>query len=237
MNCTFSSNEAGTGGGMFNDASSTATVTNCILWGDTPNEIDGDAAAVTYSCVQGGYTGNGNIADDPSFVDAENGNLRLSLGSPCIDTGFAADGAPSTDILGVPRPQGTGFDMGAYEYYVPLAISQQPVSQTVPLGQPVTFTVGVSGGLGTISFEWQKDDMPLDGGDQSAYTIASAQLDQQGSYTCLVTDDFNAEFVESNVAILTVIPGMPVAGGVALAAAVLAAGLLGALRLRRRKEE
>jgi predicted outer membrane repeat protein len=38
-NVTFAGNTAGQGGGMVNEYASSATLTNCILWGDTPEEI------------------------------------------------------------------------------------------------------------------------------------------------------------------------------------------------------
>ena len=233
MNCTFSSNEAGTGGGggMYSDVSSTATVTNCILWGDTPDEIAGDAAAVTYSCVKDGDTNNNNIADNPLFVDAANDNLRLRLGSPCIDTG-TPDGAPEADIRGVPRPQDGGYDMGVYEFYY-FAITTQPQSLTVDEGDPASFSVEVSGGLGSLAYQWMWDDADIEDENASIYTIESAQTGNEGRYACLVADDYDR--LVSDIATLTVIPEtMPVGGPAGLIAAVLAAGLLGALRLRRR---
>ena len=119
-NCTFSGNDGGrTGGGGINgDRGASSTLTNCILWDNSPNEIrgqDGASAAVTYSDVQGGYSGAGNIDADPLFVDGASGDLRLSVGSPCIDAGTSS-GAPSTDIDGHPRPALVGYDMGAYEF-------------------------------------------------------------------------------------------------------------------------
>ncbi len=122
-NCTFSGNAATSGGGtMSNNLSSVPTVTNCVLWLNTPDEIydfPGNAATVSYSCVLGGYQGTGNIGsvldDDPLFVDDLNEDFQLTAGSPCIDTGTAT-GAPVTDILSVARPQGNGVDMGAYEF-------------------------------------------------------------------------------------------------------------------------
>ncbi len=120
INCTFSGNVATRGGGMFSGSSS-PTVTNSIFWndigGDFVNE-SGSGPIVTFSCIQGGYAGEGNIEADPLFADAVNGDLRLQAGSPCIDTGTGV-GAPETDLLGVLRPQGAGYDMGAYEFVPP----------------------------------------------------------------------------------------------------------------------
>jgi hypothetical protein len=51
---------------------------------------------------------------DPKFVDPTNSNFQLQSGSPAIDAG-ANDGI-SRDIMQTPRPQGTAYDIGAYEY-------------------------------------------------------------------------------------------------------------------------
>lgn len=45
-------------------------------------------------------------------------DFHLQPGSPCIDTGTDRM-APPIDLDGVMRPQGFGYDMGAYEYVVP----------------------------------------------------------------------------------------------------------------------
>jgi len=138
-NVTFNSNVANTGGGMCNDYRSNPTLTNCILWGNTasssgPQIYDGGVsnATVTYSDVQGGYSGIGNINADPLFVDATNGDLRLQEISPAIDAGnnaavpavviFDLDGEPRfVDVLSIPDT-GNGtppiVDIGAYEVWV-----------------------------------------------------------------------------------------------------------------------
>ena len=126
-NVTFSGNTATSyyGGGMYNDNSS-ASLTNAILWGKTPDQIRGDSTTVTYSDVQGGYPGTGNINDDPLLGPlADNGGLTqthaIAAGSPAIDAGDP-DVCPNIDQRAFTRPidgdeNGTAIcDMGAYEY-------------------------------------------------------------------------------------------------------------------------
>ncbi|UCC29177.1 MAG: S8 family serine peptidase [Phycisphaerales bacterium] len=96
-NCTFSGNSAtSSGGGISSSGTSSTSLANCILWGNTSPQIQDytGTTTVTYSCVQGGWTGQGNIADDPLLTDADGAddvfgtaddNLRLLPFSPAID--------------------------------------------------------------------------------------------------------------------------------------------------------
>jgi len=141
MNCTISLNRTDNGGsitdargaGIFCNSFS-AIVVNTIIWGNTanglPNTISGGSVSISYSDLEGGWTGTGNIGSDPQFAMPGywNNNGTASIGddywipgdfhlqaiSPCVDSGTSSD-APSFDIEGTPRPQGAGFDMGAYE--------------------------------------------------------------------------------------------------------------------------
>ncbi len=64
-----------------------------------------------------GELGEGNIYGDPLFAYpawGSNGDYHLQNGSPAIDKG-TSNGAPSIDLEGKTRPQGSGFDIGAYE--------------------------------------------------------------------------------------------------------------------------
>jgi len=96
-------------GGLYSDDAS-PEVKNCILWGNTPEQILPVAVSnvqVTYSDIQQFWVGTGNIDFYPAFVDTVNDDLHLLSGSPCIDTGDPAS----------PRdPDGTNADMGAYFY-------------------------------------------------------------------------------------------------------------------------
>jgi hypothetical protein len=165
-NCTFSNNTAANGGGVCNLLNASPNLTNCILWGNNSQIYNGDGASptVTYSDVQGGYPGAGNINADPLFVNAAAGDLRLQACSPAIDAGTDA-GAPADDLDGNARPFDAApnvagnFDMGAYEYQELLpapTVSCQNI--TVQLDDNGSVTVPAadvsdnSTGCGTLAF-------------------------------------------------------------------------------------
>jgi len=105
------------GGGIICD--STVTISNAVIWGNQPDGISGGSPIITYSIVEGGWEGEGNIDTDPLFRDSEGGDRHLmavacgdSLDSPCIDAGAPAIIDSLLDCL-----QGLGTtrsDMGAY---------------------------------------------------------------------------------------------------------------------------
>ena len=118
-NCTIVGNSAtSSGGGIFCSESSPA-LTNCILWGDTPDEVRAEQAELLliYCDVQGGYLGEGNIAEDPFFVNPSRGDYHLRAGSPCIDAGTNdVPDLPRVDLDGEYRPFGSRLDIGVDEH-------------------------------------------------------------------------------------------------------------------------
>ena len=72
---------------------------------------------MTYSDVEGGHAGIGNIDADPLFWNQSGADYHLKPGSPCIDTGNPAS---SLD------PDGSRADMGGFPFddgYCPPAVS------------------------------------------------------------------------------------------------------------------
>jgi hypothetical protein len=67
-NCTFVGNSAVDVGGVYTSWDASSTLTSCILWGNTSPQLAGEAA-VSYSNIQGGFPGEGNIDVDPLFAD------------------------------------------------------------------------------------------------------------------------------------------------------------------------
>jgi len=120
-NCTFSHNWVPSwGAGMQNEGGARPTVTNCILWGNTPDQMrtfsgSGGTVIVTYSNVQGGHPGQGNIDVDPLLTP--DGHLRA--GSPCVNAGdptSAPDSRVRRDIDDESRVLAARVDIGADEF-------------------------------------------------------------------------------------------------------------------------
>ncbi len=137
--CTFVNNTAAQGGGAIYSGTGSFPINNCIFRNNGDNPIVFDVGhggltvdTVTYSNVQGGFEGIGNIDADPLFRDPANGDYRLRQLSPCLDAGRdmrdARYGDTDLDFVGASRgmdgdgqgPGGTGdgsdYDMGAFEW-------------------------------------------------------------------------------------------------------------------------
>jgi CubicO group peptidase (beta-lactamase class C family) len=105
-------------------------IANSILYYNVTNsdaaQISSELASVTYSDVQGGFTGEGNIDTDPLFADPDDGDYHLKsqagrwnpssqswiiddVTSPCIDAGDQ-----STPVGLEPSPNNGIINIGAY---------------------------------------------------------------------------------------------------------------------------
>jgi serralysin len=56
-----------------------------------------------------------NMTSNPGYLNATGGDFHLAAGSPAIDTGTTLS-VVTKDRDGVSRPQGAGYDVGAYEH-------------------------------------------------------------------------------------------------------------------------
>jgi hypothetical protein len=108
-----------------------ASLQNCIVFGNSGIEVIG-TASVSYSCIDGGFAGTGNISSNPLFVDAVNQDYHVQSGSPCRDTGdrtlhpadtYDLDGDGNTtetlsrDLDVLRRIVNGQVDMGSYEWH------------------------------------------------------------------------------------------------------------------------
>src|ERR1039457_1824257 len=90
----------------------------------------------------------------------------------------------------------------------PPVIDVQPLSQTVPKGGSVTFSVSASSGT-TMSYQWYFGGSTISGATSSSYTISSVPYSKAGSYYVTVINAGGS--VKSSTATLTVTNTPPVA--------------------------
>jgi parallel beta-helix repeat protein len=103
---TVRNNNSNTGGGL-HIQSGLFDKTNMIVRGNSPSQIGG-LPTVSYSNIEGGYPGAGNIDEDPLFATVAQPFSEILWGSPCIDVGN-----PDPMYL---DPDTTRSDMGACFY-------------------------------------------------------------------------------------------------------------------------
>ena len=108
VNSTFTGNQSVVGGAIVVESFGDLTLANSILWGDDAgNELAVAAlgeANVSYSNVQGGWPGVGNVDVDPLFADV-GGCPYTPTASAVIDAGdnCALPDGMTTDLCGDPR--------------------------------------------------------------------------------------------------------------------------------------
>lgn len=124
---TFWGNSANVDGGavcVWHDAS--PIFLNSILWNDMPREIDADRGSlyIDYSVIEGGYSGTGNLSDDPMLVDPMNDDVHLGPGTTCWDAGDPTyiPLPNELDIYGDERLLVDAVDIGADELTQPRTI-------------------------------------------------------------------------------------------------------------------
>ncbi|MEO8448447.1 MAG: PQQ-dependent sugar dehydrogenase [Gemmatimonadota bacterium] len=87
------------------------------------------------------------------------------------------------------------------------SISQQPANQSVAVGASATFTV-VASGTAPLSYQWQRNQVNINGAISASYMLMNAQLADNGAkFRCIVTNSVSS--ATSNEATLTVTSNPP----------------------------
>lgn len=160
-NCTLTGNQSTYGGGAYD-----CTINNCIVYSNVgyPYNVDDPnnyvIGTLNYSCTTPlPNVGTGNFTNAPLFVDLQGGDLRLQMGSPCINVGNNSYVVGTTDLAGWPRIVGGTVDVGAYEWQGPYlnvaataggSATRVPDQPDYPLGSLVTVTATPTTGYGFI---------------------------------------------------------------------------------------
>jgi hypothetical protein len=153
VNSTISDNTAITdaGGMLLNNSSlHSANVLNSIFWNNLPLEIStgNELPEITYSDIEGGFEGEGNIDANPLFSNPDEEDYTLQWNdypagdftkSPCIDGGnpsLASD------------PDGTTNDMGAFYFdqtYITAVDNYLNDNEIVVYPNPATDIINIKG--------------------------------------------------------------------------------------------
>ncbi|MCP4217192.1 MAG: hypothetical protein GY765_21285 [bacterium] len=194
-NNTFYNNGSTWGGGIFseNPDATGVVIRNNICSQNVSFQIadEGGLSAanfvVEYNLIDGyqGYTGEtygtNYQTGSPTFVSTVTPDFHLQVGSPAIDNGTAT-GVPATDYEGNSRPQGSGYDIGAYEY----TSNTDTVTVTAPNGgeswesassQDITWTS--TGSMTNVAIDYSTDN-------GSSWSVITASTANDGTYSWTV---------------------------------------------------
>ncbi len=148
---TFTRNNALYGfGGVIYDITGASTIINSIIYGNSAGGITNGSPyiTITYSCVQGGFGGDGNIDADPLFFRPDLGDVHLYNNSPCVNKGSASAaslGLDYTRFYGT-NPDGIHGDDGLVDmgyHYSGYSVSANLLTDTTP---PTVQVISPEGG-------------------------------------------------------------------------------------------
>jgi predicted outer membrane repeat protein len=150
-----------------------------------------------------------NLFADPRFLNTATGDYHLRNDSPAIDSGFGPVAALN-DLNGISRPQGDGYDLGAYEF-VPSSGSITAIDDNYSTPQDTSLTISAPGVLSNDlsvtgdSLTARPESVPSNGtltfnGDGSFVYTPNNGFSGQDSFTYRATDWVS----DSNLATVTI---------------------------------
>ncbi len=133
--------------------------------------------------------------------------IEIPLGSAFI-TGTNALEFDVTNGGTEPNPTGLRVDMTSRVVIPnePPSVLQQPLSQTVIVGDLVNFAVEADGAP-PVTYQWRFKGNPISGATDATYTIMGATTNNAGDYTVVISNSFGQ--ITSGPATLTVLVPFP----------------------------
>ncbi len=202
-NCTITDNSANHSSVGLQMTKGTA-VNNIIYGNGTSGSVSVSGGTFNTNIVDstagiGTLTATGNMVTDPSFVDREAGNYKLSFSSTAIDAG-ARIPSVATDLNSVSRLNDKAPDIGCYEYLAD-ASGKLECAIIIPLstqlfGRPQNVSVRTAGGNGKYTYKWY-----LNGVLQVDKTEAEVSFENLplGKYSLGLTVESNKETYSETV--------------------------------------
>lgn len=181
-----------------------------------PNLYVGEAFTLGLATAPAGGTSPYHYTwkrDGASFGASDSAQLVVTNANASSDGSYSCtitDSGADDDVTS------TALNINVYSH---LALSQSPSTQSIDLGEPVSFTAAFSGGWPTVTYQWWHDPdgagaspyvMLSDGGTVSGATAATLEISavvqaDKGYYKCIATDGGpSADTVSTTAATLTV---------------------------------
>ena len=134
-------------------------------------------------------------------------------------------------IIGAKAPESRATGQGEFEFTV------LPQGGWFEEGESFILSVGVSGAVGLVTYQWTKDGLELAGETFWTYEVAGATSYDEGAYTCRATDEAKAVSDETPPAFVRVFRAgsLPAAGVIGLCIAVMACVSAGAFVISRKR--
>ena len=135
--------------------------------GDDP-QVEANGREYTAQQIETGELGIGNLSQNPLFVAPAwggEGDYHLQDGSPAVDAGTSGAGIPDADLEYKQRPEGSAYDMGAYE----CAVSGEPINDAPSSITDLAASASATGN--SIDLVWTAPGDDGDTGTASLYII------------------------------------------------------------------
>ena len=109
-----------------------------------------------------------------------------------------------------------------------------PVGGLYEVGQTLRLTARVSGAGENVTYEWQKDGVPLAAADSDTLTVTNLQFADAGEYRCVITDTAKESIITPAALVRVAAPNsVSVSGPILMVSLLLLFALAGAVALRR----
>ncbi len=86
--------------------------------------------------------------------------------------------------------------------YMPVVITQQPLSGIATIGSTFVFSINVKGSA-PITYQWYRSNFPISNAKTNTLTLSSVQLSSNNTYYCKIGN--NKYTINSNTVRLSVI--------------------------------